>query len=121
MKEILWQGTIAMLDKPTREGKVLHSNLYTSWIDLPLTVWDNGQPVGTVQSIALMKDRLVAGGTAADPTLVGRLLRGAVVPVSPNIKFTPEKAIITAVTVMKTGSWTDSHISKAATLFRGLL
>lgn len=112
MNELWFSGTIAVLDKPTTDGKTLPSSAHNSWIDLPITVWNEQQPAGVIRNIALLKNRIVAFGTVSDGTLIGRLMRGHVVYVSPNIKFMSSKNLITGVTVVAKPVWESVFIRK---------
>lgn len=112
MKELWWSGTIALLDKPTKDGKTIPRSAHNSWIDLPITVWNENQPAGVVRNIALLKDRIVAFGTVSNGTLVGRLLGGHSVYVSPNIKFMSSKNLITGITVVSKPVWESVFIRK---------
>jgi len=112
MQELGWAGTIALLDKPTKDGKILHSHVHNSWIDLPITVWNDGVAAGVITNISLLETHIIASGTASQGALLGRLMTGNPVHVSPNIKFTAGKTLITGITVVSTPVWAGVHIRK---------
>jgi len=109
-KELQWSGTIAVLDQATKDGKILHSHAHNTWIDLPITLWNHGKPAGVIKSITLMDTHIKAGGVASEGELLGRLLTGKPVNVSPNIKFAAGRTIITGLTVVSAPVWAGVHI-----------
>lgn len=104
MKEIEWRGNIAFLDVPSNGSKILAYET-VDWAKLPLTLWHQDRPVGVVKVISLHKTLIHAGGTVADGQLIGEMLRGKKVAVSPNVKMVGKKQMITALTVVAKAPW----------------
>jgi len=104
VKEIEWRGNVAFLDVPSNDSKILAYRT-VEWTQVPMTLWHQDRPVGVVKAISLHDTLIYAQGTIADGQLIGEMLRGKKIPVSPNVKQVGKKQMITALTVVRDAPW----------------